>query len=225
MMEVRTFETFRDLRNAAAALLRTHLLMPGAGPHAVMLAGGKTPLGIYRDIEARTAAADGTLRILLSDERHVPVEAAESNYGNLLGMLRALKLEEARVLRVHTEAALDDAAERYHAELASFLKGGGRITLGFLGLGADGHTASLFSGEDVRRGAGRYAIAVRRDPGPDRVSVTHELLTKAERLVFLAAGREKKDSVDALLRRPGSIAAGQAVAGAGRVEVWFSEQA
>jgi 6-phosphogluconolactonase/glucosamine-6-phosphate isomerase/deaminase len=95
--------------------------------------------------------------------------------------------------------------------------------LGILGLGADGHLASLFRPEDLRRGGGRYAIAVPRDPGPDRVSVTRELLLLIERLVFLVVGAEKAEVVKRAEHDDPRLTAIQGVRGAKSVELWFSE--
>ena len=125
-------------------------------------------------------------------------------------------------MRVHTELPLEAAADRYNATLSRFFQQGGRITFGLLGLGADGHAASLFSRQDVARGASRYAIAVRRENGPDRVSVTRDLLLKVESLVFFVAGQDKVETVEKTLRDPESTIAGQAVCGIPQTELWYA---
>lgn len=222
-VEVIPFISFEALQADALDLLAAQFTADGAGPYAVMLTGGRTPLGLYRALAERPAAASANLHIMLTDERHVALDAAESNYGNMREMLKACGVPESRVIRVPTELSLDEAAAAYDAGLRSFLQRGGRITLAFLGLGADGHVASLFDAEDVRRGAGRCAIAVRRPEGPHRVSVTRDTLHRAERLVFLVTGSEKADALDRLVHDPQSIPAGLALHDKDHVEAWFSE--
>ena len=139
-------------------------------------------------------------------------------------MVHALGVDESRVMRVHTELPLDEAADRYDEALSRYVEKGGRITLGLLGLGADGHVASLFDKQDLRRGTDRYAIAVPLKNGPDRVSVTRNLLLKVESLVFLVAGREKADVVEKILNEPGSTVTGQAVRGISQTELWYSRE-
>ena len=135
-MDFRAFSTFIDLKREALALLREHFCFSCPQPHAVMLTGGQTPVPLYAALETDPPVVDAELRLLLTDERHVPLSADESNYGQMQGMILAMGLDDSRVMRVHTDLELEDAASRYHEELASFFNCGGRLTLGILGLGA-----------------------------------------------------------------------------------------
>ncbi len=96
--------------------------------------------------------------------------------------------------------------------------------MGLLGLGLDGHVASLFNKQDLKRGAGRYAVAVPLKNGSDRISVTRNLLLQVESLVFLVAGREKADILEKTLNDPSSTVAGQAVRGISQTELWYSRE-
>ncbi|MBN1441238.1 MAG: 6-phosphogluconolactonase [Planctomycetes bacterium] len=221
-MKIRRFERCGDLEREALALLVEHLGAREAVPHAVMLTGGRTPIALYERLTADPPEAGPQLHILLSDERHVPLDSPDSNYAKIAPLVDALGLEPRRVLRARTDLPLSPAAERYDGELRGFVGAGGGITLAILGLGADGHVASLFGEADIRRGEGRWAIAVPRAPGPDRISVTHELLRRAERIVFLVAGEEKRAVVERVEREPESVIAARALAGAPRVEIWFA---
>jgi 6-phosphogluconolactonase len=220
-VELKKFNSLSQMEQAALKALREEMQAEADTPHAIMLTGGSTPLGLYRHIEQRPFAVDGGLHVLLTDERYVTIESPESNFGHVAGMLRALGVADTNIMRVRTELPLQDAAERYHARLAGYLEKGGTIPLGILGLGADGHVASLFSADDVVRGQGRFAIAVKRANGPDRVSVTRDLLLRVDRLVFLIHGREKAEAVDRLLQKPESIPAGLALEGKEGVDVWY----
>ena len=233
-MNLKTFETVEALEDAAVGLLAEHFTLAADGPHAVMLTGGGTPTGIYARLAGSSIRADANLCVLQSDERHVPPDSEENNHAKTLAMLDALGIDDASIMRVHTELGLNAAAERYNRELTAFFDGGGRITLGIVGLGADGHAASLFTPQDIAMGKGRYAIAVPREKGPDRVSVTPDLLRRAGRLVFLVTGEKKEAIVRAIVRgtvrdtvrdtveRHEEITALRAVEGCPSVELWFS---
>lgn len=214
------FKSIQALEDDAAALLAQHFIAGEKRPHAVMLTGGNTPLGIYRRLAAAGMAADANLHILISDERHVPLDSDANNYAKMRPMIAALGVGEDRVMRVRTELELNAAAADYERRLEEFFAAGGQITLGILGLGADGHAASLFSSQDVMRGKGRLAIAVPRHDGPDRISVTADLLSRAERLVFLVAGEEKRAVAREFAQRNEAITAVQAVRGCRNVELW-----
>ena len=207
------------MEREALLLLKEHLGLR-RGSHAVMLTGGRTPLGLYKALEADPGPAAEGLSLLISDERHVPIDAAESNYGPIRRVATALQLDDSHVMRVRTEYDLEQAAADYDNQLSAYVDVG-VITLGLLGLGTDGHVASLFSADDLATGRGRYAIPVPRENGPDRISVTCDLLAKVERLVFLVAGPEKAEIVSRAETSPDTVIALQAVKGTS-AELWYS---
>ncbi|HPC15815.1 MAG TPA: 6-phosphogluconolactonase [Candidatus Hydrogenedentes bacterium] len=219
-MEVRTFADENSFVASVGALIAGELASESATPRAVMLSGGRTPLAAYKALAQKPAPAAKNAWALFSDERMVPPDSPESNFGNAAGLLSAMDIREEHILRVRTDLPPAMAAERYHNDLAAFFSVGGRITLGLLGIGADGHTASLFSLADVERGADRWAIPVARTDGPDRVSVTAALIRRIDRIVFLVSGRDKAPVVACMLNDPGRIPAGKAVEGLSRVELW-----
>jgi 6-phosphogluconolactonase len=221
-MKLIEFDNISKMQREAVDLLTEHFHCSSPGPHAVMLTGGRTPLGVYRALERSPVAIDDSLHLLISDERHVPQDSLDNNYAKMHAMVDALGLDDSGVMRVHTELPLETAANRYHEELRAYLDSGGRITAGILGLGADGHVASLFEEQDVNRGAGKYAIAVPRKVAPDRVSVTRDLLLKVESLVLLVAGQEKAGIVGTIMHDPASVVAGQALWGISQVELWYA---
>lgn len=216
----RAFRSSRELATAVADLLSERFTRDFGRPHAVMLSGGATPLAAYDEVAQRGRPASEEAHLLLTDERGVPDDAPESNIGHLRPLIQALELPEERVLRVRTALPLKQAAADYDRALQHFLKGGGRITLGLLGLGADGHTASLFDPADLTAGKGALAVAVKRPQGPGRVSVTPDLLKRVEALIFLAVGQDKQDVIARLLKDPESLVAGQAVREAPSVQLW-----
>ncbi len=217
---VRAFDSAKSLCCAVEGLLRTELERPSSTPTLLLLSGGNTPLPVYRNIAATPSPVAENVHLGYTDERYVPADSAESNYGNSRGMIEALGLPFERVHRVHTDFPIEDAARRYHESLGEFLDSGGAISLGILGIGPDGHTCSLFSQADLDRGAGRYASATYRTPGPNRVTVTPGLLKRVDRIILLAAGEEKAAVLAQLIRDPASVTAGKAVMECRHVEVW-----
>ncbi len=215
---LRQFVSADHLNHEMADLLESHL--QGIGPVAVMLAGGKTPVPIYEELCRRGGKASESVRVLYSDERYVPADSPDSNYGATVPLLKTLGIPDSRVFRVHAELEWKATATRYHQDIRRFMNGMGRITLGLLGLGVDGHTASLFTPDDVTRGEALYAVAVPHEPKPDRISVTPELLRRVERLVILVVGPEKRGIVERLVHFPDQVVAGLALRDAPEVEIW-----
>lgn len=221
-----TLTTRRFLSRAAldAALAqRLGQALCANGASAIMLSGGTTPLPAYRALARGPLPRDDRLHILFSDERYVPSDSDASNYHQSRPLLDALALPATAVARVRTELPLDEAARDYERQLAALLDSGVRIGLGLLGLGADGHTASLFGAADLERARGHLAIAVHRPDGMSAVSVTPDFLSRVEELLFVVAGSGKGEALRALIAQDQNLIAWRAVQGCAQVELWVTQ--
>jgi 6-phosphogluconolactonase len=225
-MQLRCFANGDELTAALADRLERALTDTSvAGAVAIMLSGGNTPLPAYRAVAAHRPRPAPGLTLFYSDDRYVPSTSAASNYHQTRPLLDALALPPERVLRVRTELPLPQAAADYDLRLTELAGRGGRFGLGLLGLGADGHTASLFGPQDLGRAAGNRAIAVHRPDGRDAVSVTPEVLGWIPELVFVVAGAEKREALAALFARSPALTAWQAVHGCSAIEIWADRAA
>lgn len=208
----------------AALEQRLRLAIAAGRPSAIMLSGGTTPMPAYRALARGPLPHDDRLHVLFTDERYVPSDSDASNYYQSRALLDALALPQESLLRVHTELDLEDAAADYEQQLSALLSSGVHIGLGLLGLGANGHTASLFNADDLERARGHYAIAVHRPDGMSAVSVTPELLATVREPLFVVAGSGKQDAIRALMAGDPDLAAWRAVQGCPEVELWLCEE-
>ena len=195
----------------------------GNGGWAIMLSGGHTPMPAYRELASRSPRPAAGLSVLFSDDRYVPSTATASNYHQSLSLISALALPESSVLRVRTELPLEAAAADYERRIDALLLAGARFRLGLLGLGADGHTASLFSSKDVERSRGHRAIAVDRPDGMQAVSVTPEVLAHFQELVFIVAGQDKHNAVQSLINRDPALPAFRAIESRTTTDLWLAD--
>jgi 6-phosphogluconolactonase len=224
-VRIRPFETRMALNEALTERLAWGIENSGKGPMALMLAGGTTPLHAYQALGTRRLSPSGQLELLFSDERYVPATSEASNFRAARPLLEALALPGERVLRVRTELPLDRAVEDYERRLRALVKAATPLRFGILGLGADGHTASLFSEGDLKRAAGKFAVSVQRPDGRSAVSVTPSFLQNVAEIVFVVAGNDKRTALKALIeRKPESIAA-RAIASCPSVEIWADRDA
>ena len=219
-LATRRFSARAELDAALAERLGRALAAPGAS--AVMLAGGATPLPAYQVLARAGVRHDDRLHVLFSDERYVPQDSPRSNYYQARALLEVLALPPESLLRVPTEQPLDEAAADYDAQLSALLSSGVHVGLGLLGLGADGHTASLFNEDDLARARGRYAIPVQRPDGLAAVSVTPDLLATVREPVFVVAGPGKEAALRALGEQDLALTAWRAVQGCEDVELWVA---
>lgn len=219
---LRRFISNAEFDAALVERLQLAISGPAAAGTAVMLAGGRTPLPAYREVAVRKPAPAQGLHLLFSDDRYVPATSEASNYFQARLLVDALALPQPAVLRVRTELPLQQAAADYEQRLAALLNSGIRITLGLLGLGADGHTASLFNATNLEQARGRWAIAVQRPDGLQGISVTPGLLSKVSEPLFLVTGADKHAIVGEFLKSDSHLIARQAVAGCANVEIWIA---
>jgi len=173
------------------------------------LSGGSTPRDLYRLLASdpfRERLPWHAIHFFWGDERHVPPDHAESNFR----MAREAMLDAVPVpaSNVHRIAAEDPDAERaarlYEAELRSFfaLAEGEwpRFDLVLLGLGKDGHTASLFPGSAAVRERERLVVAPWGEAQQAfRITLTPPVLSHARRALFLVSGAEKAAALRAVL--------------------------
>ncbi|MBX5461243.1 MAG: 6-phosphogluconolactonase [Steroidobacteraceae bacterium] len=222
---VRPFESRVALNDALAERLAREIDQAARGPVALMLSGGHTPLQAYQALATRTFTPSSSLEIFYSDDRYVPPASDASNFRATRALLEALALPAEHVHRVRTELPLDRAVEDYEQQLRALLQANTRITVGLLGLGADGHTASLFSEAHLQRATGKLAIGVQRPDGLAGVSVTPELLAHIEEVLFIVAGADKRAALKAFVERAPDSVAARAVASCHNVEVWADRDA
>ncbi|OVE74744.1 hypothetical protein BVX97_06470 [bacterium E08(2017)] len=223
-MKVRRFEEFSAVSDELVEILRSSMTGEMDSKQAVLLPGGATPVPIYKAIESNPFSASPNACVIISDERYVSDQSDFYNYGKLEPMVNAIGIHKDNIIKVDTSLEYTESAVNFDKRISDFMEDGGVISLAVLGLGSDGHTASLFSRHDIRASEGRYAINVSANDGPDRISVTPELLAQAEKVVILVAGESKTEIVQRLEDTPDEVIAGIALAHAVDVEVWFSKR-
>jgi 6-phosphogluconolactonase len=173
------------------------------------LSGGSTPARTY-ELLAEQLESWERIDVWFADERCVEPTDEESNYLLARKTLldRASGLEPGRVHRMEGELGPEQGAERYARELrehAPLQDGLAVLDVIVLGIGPDGHIASLFPGAPtLTADAGELCLGVHDSPKPppERITLTLAVLRAAQRCVLLATGAGKADAVDAMLAEP-----------------------
>ncbi len=195
------FSDAEEMYNTAAKLIckRAEKAISYSGSFALALAGGETPLPLYRKLLDLPFPWDKT-DFFWGDERCVDKLDARSNYGNAMrAFLNQVPAAEKNIHRIKTELPPDEAAVSYAEELKKF-KSGGRtklFDLVLLGMGEDGHTASLFPGSEALNEKNKLVVAVpppsNMKPAVGRVTLTYPAIADSETVLFMIKGRGKKD--------------------------------
>lgn len=212
----------------AAAILRDRLAerAEARGHAALGVPGGRSVAGVLERLAASDAPFE-SIDLFFVDERCVPLDSDESNYRVLAESLLA-PLAERRAAppesRVHpvrcAETGPDQGAEAYEAE---FRRRGDRLDVALLGVGEDGHVASLFPGRRELTDDERLFVGVEDAPKPPprRITATPALLTApGTTVVLLFFGEGKRDALRAFVAEDGSAATCPARLLSGVQDLW-----
>ncbi|KGN42762.1 6-phosphogluconolactonase [Knoellia aerolata DSM 18566] len=202
----------QELSDAIAARLVTALVDAQARHDVaqVSLTGGSLGSDLWRSVAtlaARSAVDWSRVEVWWGDERYLPAGDPDRNdVQNDEAGLDTLGLDPAKVHRVAGPDASDSAeasATAYASEVRACGAGGFDVMI--LGVGPDGHVASLFPGHPAQQATGAIAVAVHDSPKPppDRVSLTFEALRRSREVWFVVAGADKAEAVANGLRGAG----------------------
>jgi 6-phosphogluconolactonase len=179
------------------------------GQFIVALSGGSTPRDTYLLLGTEALVSRvmwSRVQVLWGDERCVPPDHIESNYRMAREtLLDRVPIPAANVHRIHCEDDPATAAEVYEATLRALLRtpAGARIDLVLLGLGEDGHTASLFPGNAAVHERTRWVMAARASAASVwRITLTPAVINAAAEILFLVSGGAKAGILRRVLEHP-----------------------
>ncbi len=196
MVRWQWFDSDAEVRNAArrmivdasGAAIRAH------GTFSLVLAGGTTPRAVYQTL--RELDTDWTSwHLYFGDERVLPADHPDRNSKMAQeAWLAHVPIPVHQIHPIPTEHGLETAGAAY----AKLLSGVGEFDLVLLGLGEDGHTASLFPDHDLGAAADSPDVILVHDapkPPPERLSLSAQRLSRARQVLFLVTGAGKREAV------------------------------
>jgi 6-phosphogluconolactonase len=194
----------QEFQRRAEAAVQEH------GRFSVALSGGNTPRAVYSILASEHKDLPwARIHIFFGDERHVPPDHPDSNFRMASeSLLSKVPIPEKNVHRIHAELEAEVAAAEYDQQLCNFFQLSSpnwpRFDLIFLGIGEDGHTASLFPGskaltEKSRRVVANWVAKFKTF----RITLTFPVINHAAAVVFLVSGAGKAQILSEILQ-PGS---------------------
>ncbi|HEU0030120.1 MAG TPA: 6-phosphogluconolactonase [Kofleriaceae bacterium] len=182
------------------------------GAFHIALSGGSTPKRLFKELvtRARTSLPWNKIHVYWGDERSVPPWHADSNYGMAKSaLLDPVRIDYAKVRRMHGEASdLDAAATVYECDLAAVMTNGTPVfDYVMLGMGPDGHCASLFPNTRALDVTDRWVVANPVDSPvakgkTTRLTFTARTINAGRNVRFLIAGADKADALAHVLQGP-----------------------
>lgn len=231
---VHIYAALEDMQ-AAAAHYVADVLAPTTRGHVISLAlsGGSTPRRMHEILAALPDINWAQMQVFWGDERTVPPDDAQSNYGMARdSLLSKVAIPPHHIHRMQGELEVHAAAERYEREMQQVFSVRSpdvpHFDLTILGIGADGHTASLFPNTAALTVSNRWVVA-NWVPQQNtwRITLTYPVLKASKHTVFLAAGADKADALYRVFspRVAAKPPSADIILGGGHIVVYLDEAA
>ncbi len=207
MTGLQVFETPQKAARALADELRSGIKFKD-GYYFLAVSGGSTPKILFNELsgmEFKDSVPWEKVHLFWCDERCVPPDDAESNYGmTKKSLLDKISIPEDNIHRIIGEASPEDEAERYGREILKIVPYSmdkmPRFDRMLLGMGTDGHTASLFPGRGLSNEfANLTGLAVHPGTGQKRISFTSALINNSKKISFFVTGKEKAKTLSEII--------------------------
>ena len=205
--EIIVFQTIENLAEHVYELLRKKSDNVQEGNYiSLALSGGSTPKRIFEHISSLNAASLNwhKIKIFWSDARCVPPDDKESNYQmTRLSLLNKLDIPKENIFRIYGENVPGNEAIRYSQILSENLSSANdlpRFDIVLLGLGEDGHTASIFPGNTSLFHSTNLCKAVTHpQSGQQRITITGSVINNADTVIFMVTGTGKAEMLDKIV--------------------------
>lgn len=172
------------------------------GFFAVALSGGSTPKAIYQKLILSKEIDWSKIFLFWGDERSVPPTSSESNYRMAMESFQQVPIPPHQIFRMHAEENIERNAQDYEEKIKHYL-GKQLFDLVMLGMGEDGHTASLFPNTKALEVEDRLVVA---NAVPQlkthRMTLTFSCINQSKKIAIYALGAAKKERVSQVLESP-----------------------
>ncbi|MEJ2105027.1 MAG: 6-phosphogluconolactonase [Ignavibacteriaceae bacterium] len=200
-------DIFKDKTKLAEAFCE-ELLLLSANRDKVFLAlsGGSTPKIVFQTLvkDYKSKINWNKIHLFWGDERCVPPDDEESNFGMTKKfLLDSISIPEENIHRIRGENNPDAEAKRYSEEIVKYVplkKGIPSFDIVMLGIGEDGHTASIFPNQMQLLNSDNFCeVAVHPQSGQKRVTLTGRVINNAKEVIFLVTGKNKSQIIKKIL--------------------------
>lgn len=231
--KIEVFATAAEIIEKAAELIAEKLsgALKKKDRASLVLSGGSTPKALYELLASekyRGKISWKNILIFFGDERCVPPDDPQSNYKMAReALLSKMPIAEENVFRMKGELPPEAAAAQYEAAIKNSLGHDPHFDIVLLGIGADGHTASLFPGTDALQETEKLVTANYIEKlNASRITLTFRVINTSQNVIFLAAGKEKAEVIGKIFEKKDTpFLPAQMVDPAGGTIFWMLEKA
>jgi 6-phosphogluconolactonase len=230
-IQIKTFKTIEELATLCIKWLSEKT--SGSENVSIALSGGRTPLALFQALKNKdwSKVSVEKLQVFWGDERCVSPDHIESNYGNAIPYLtKCFGIPAANIFRIHGENNPQDETVRYSQLIDEHIVKKNDFPvfdLIYLGMGEDGHTASIFPGNEALFETNQWCATTRHPrSGQHRITLTGSLINHSKEVVLLVTGIAKASIVqEVAVKRRASPYPVSLVKPANGTLVWLLDEA
>lgn len=201
MIPIKIFESERSMAVRAVDIIKFELKRKKK--LSIAFSGGKTPISFFQLLAVEDINWKN-INIFLVDERWVPLDDPDSNYHMInIFLLKNIIIPNENIHHIHYSSSIERSRKRYENDLLKHFKGEIIFDLMFLGVGNDGHTASIFEKNEVDLSEDVIVTSNRRHPHR-RISLGMSVINRAQRKIFLS-GPEKIPIIKASISKDSPV--------------------
>ncbi len=201
MSQIYNFQNTDEFVKKSAEAIETFILenLKEKKVVRVALSGGSSPIPVYQAL-SKSKIPWNRVALFLVDERYVPLNSKESNYGMIKENLADHVKNLRKFYHYNTRDSIQTIVDQYQKMLQQFKSP--IFDLVILGLGKDGHTASLFPNDPALHEKNRLAAhTINPDQGQDRMTLTFPAILDSQKIIFLIQGKNKNQIIDRWLNK------------------------
>lgn len=211
-MEIRTFQSASDVAKEGAIFIADRIRenLTKKGFFTMAISGGRTPWEMIKELAKEDLPWEKVF-LFQVDERIAPDAHPDRNLTQLFNTIQGTRLmTRLNVFPMHVVAEdLSKVCEEY-ADHIKTITGTGQLDLIHLGIGTDGHTASLIPGDDILEIQDKdVALTSLPYQGRKRMSLTYPMINRAEKILWIITGEEKAEMLERFLQQDPTIPAGK----------------
>ncbi|PWJ95429.1 6-phosphogluconolactonase [Oceanotoga teriensis] len=199
-MKIYLFKNEDEMANRSAKLFYEEYLK-NSNSFKVMLSGGSTPINMYKIIisEYKDKINWENVLIFFGDERFISENSSNNNYKNTYeNFLKHIPIPKSNIFKIRTDIPIEKSIIDYENKIITKTKNY-KFNLIYLGIGNDGHTASLFPDELKKKGFIIYTEKEHGNPPLKRISVNFDLIEKADKIIFMSNYKKKEKVLNQII--------------------------
>jgi 6-phosphogluconolactonase len=230
--EVKIFKNSVELYKNSAGYVSASVrhFINNHGTCTVVLSGGNTPKRLYDELSNHYKESVEWQKVYFfwGDERCVPPSSDESNYKTAYEhLLSKIPIPEKNIFRIHGEKSPEDAAREYEISMKGFWEKEiiPSFDLTLLGIGTDGHTASLFPGSEAVHIKDRLAASVYSEKlNTWRITLTLPVINNSKNILFIAEGNKKMGIIEKIFSSKNEELPAQKINPSNGKLIWFLDE-